>query len=70
MLEAYDTSGNQIATAEVDSEGHFAFFVPSSEGLEIRVAENGYKGTSLSLQPIPAGRRERKLDINLIPWNQ
>ena len=67
-LEAYDPQGNRVATGEVDAEGNFAFFVPSSKELEIKIAENGYRGTSVMLQPLRAGRKAAMIDIPLTRW--
>ena len=67
-LEVYDRNGEVVAQAESNAQGNFAIFVPSSKDLEIRVAENGYRGKTLSLRPIPAGKKYRHLDVDLMPW--
>ena len=68
-VELYDSTGQKLAIAETTGDGIYAMFVPAGSELEIKVAENGYRGKSMCLDPIPAGRKERELDIPLEPWN-
>ncbi len=67
-VELYNADGEMLAITETNGDGGYALFVPSQKELEIKVAENGYRGTSMKLQPIPAGRKQRSLDIQLCPW--
>jgi hypothetical protein len=68
-VELYNADGERLAITETNGDGNYAMFVPADSALEIKVAENGYRGTSMALNPIPAGRKERYMDIALEPWH-
>lgn len=68
LVAYYDLEGNRRSVSSVNSDGHYAMFIPAHIPFELRVErEDGYKDLGRRAPVIPQGVQEFRFDLVLQP---
>ncbi|MBP8823130.1 MAG: hypothetical protein KBH07_05770 [Flavobacteriales bacterium] len=68
LVGYYDQRGERRMVTPVNSDGQFALFIPPHSPFELRIEqENGYRDLHTSVEVIPEGLPQMRIDLVLQP---